>query len=212
MVPLFLSAFLTISCGRSDETTHHRFAVTREDGIDVAVTTGGPKYTGDLFLYEMVQELRFDEKVEESLLIRPWSFTMDEEGNFYVADAGNHRIAVFSADGTYLRSIGRQGEGPGDLFGPINVEIIGDQVRVPGGTGERTSYFNRNGRFVESLTFPRAGTYLRGKRSSSRMEWSPFSTSIGSMEVCNPGSESTSLKRRFHKKRRTRSLPFLTVA
>jgi hypothetical protein len=162
MVPLFLSAFLTISCGRSDETTHHRFAVTREDGIDVAVTTGGPKYTGDLFLYEMVQELRFDEKVEESLLIRPWSFTMDEEGNFYVADAGNHRIAVFSADGTYLRSIGRQGEGPGDLFGPINVEIIGDQVRVPGGTGERTSYFNRNGRFVESLTFPRAGTYLRG--------------------------------------------------
>jgi len=157
---VLLSVFL-LACGRSDRTADHQFSITHEDGVEVRVTTGGPKHQEDLFRYEMVCELRFDEEVEESLLIRPWSFTMDEEGKFYVADSGNHRIAVFDADGTYQRSIGQRGRGPGDLFGPIEVEIVAGMLRVAGAPGDQTTFFTLDGRFVESLRFDRATMSLR---------------------------------------------------
>lgn len=51
----------------------------------------------------------------------------DGEGNFYFLDAQLSEIKVYSADGEYLRTIGREGEGPGEFRGAFNM------FRVPGG-------------------------------------------------------------------------------
>jgi hypothetical protein len=51
----------------------------------------------------------------------------DDDGNFYLLDAQLSEIKVYSEDGEYLRTIGREGEGPGEFRGAFNM------FRVPGG-------------------------------------------------------------------------------
>jgi hypothetical protein len=51
----------------------------------------------------------------------------DGDGNFYLLDAQLSEIKVYSPDGEYLRTIGREGEGPGEFRGAFNM------FRVPGG-------------------------------------------------------------------------------
>lgn len=45
----------------------------------------------------------------------PAAVDFDSEGNLYVFDVGDLRVAVFSQAGDYLRSFGGRGEGPGEF-------------------------------------------------------------------------------------------------
>ncbi len=146
---------------RDDGNPSHSFRVFTENGISIAEDVGGPKYQGEIFEYEKVLELRFNPENEESLLIRPWMFIMDEDGYFYVADAGNHRIAVFNPEGLFERGIGREGEGPGDLFDPTRVFLHNDTLIIPDSPRGRTSLFRTDGTFIDVLSYPLAGYRLR---------------------------------------------------
>lgn len=46
---------------------------------------------------------------------------VDEKGNVYVADTGNHRISKFSPDGKFLLSFGKRGEKDGGFTGDLHV-------------------------------------------------------------------------------------------
>jgi len=50
----------------------------------------------------------------------------DDRGNIYVLDSQLNQVLVFSADGQYIRSIGRQGEGPGEFNRPSDLFITPD--------------------------------------------------------------------------------------
>jgi outer membrane protein assembly factor BamB len=54
------------------------------------------------------------ENVQASIGVAP-------DGKVYVSDSDNHRIQVFSADGTYIRSFGSLGSGPGQFTIPFDV-------------------------------------------------------------------------------------------
>jgi hypothetical protein len=51
----------------------------------------------------------------------------DADGNIYMLDAQLNEIKVYSEDGEYLRTIGREGEGPGEFRGAFSMFL------VPGG-------------------------------------------------------------------------------
>ena len=44
-----------------------------------------------------------------------------------MADGGNHRVQVFTADGRFIRTFGGRGTGPGKLLGPHALVIGKDQ-------------------------------------------------------------------------------------
>ena len=92
----------------------HGFRVFSEGGVPVALTTGGPRWTGEIFDFELHLCLQEDEE-DASTLYKPSGFDVDDRGWFYVADDGNDRIAVFDSAGRYVRAMGRSGEGPGEL-------------------------------------------------------------------------------------------------
>ena len=63
--------------------------------------------------------------------------TSDDQGTIYVLDAQLHEVMIFSPEGEYIRSIGREGEGPGEFRRPADMFLTPDgsvavMQRMPG--------------------------------------------------------------------------------
>jgi len=144
-----------VGCGeaREPESTHE-FTVTQEDGVTIARTTGGPKYEGELFVYEKVMEILPDPDRPETLFFRVGGRALDPDGNLYVVDSNANRISVFDAGGNWVRDIGRAGEGPGEFQFPNGIEHVGGLVRVPDMRRRGTHIFRADGEFVEFEHWP----------------------------------------------------------
>ena len=86
-------------CSSRSDRDEHVFRIYEEGSITIAETRGGPKYTGELFEYELVTEIREDPDRPESLLYNPDTIWIDESGTVFVSDYGNRRIVVFDQNG-----------------------------------------------------------------------------------------------------------------
>ncbi|MFQ5512504.1 MAG: 6-bladed beta-propeller [Candidatus Krumholzibacteriia bacterium] len=57
--------------------------------------------------------------------------TSDDDGNIYALDAQLNEVMIFSSGGDYLRSVGRQGQGPGEFQRPADLFLTaGGNVAV----------------------------------------------------------------------------------
>lgn len=148
---LVLSAALT-GCAVGENASSHEFTLTVEDGVELALTTGGPKYEGEIFTYEKVLEIRPDPDVEESFLYSPQWMTMADDGRVFVGDMGDEQVVVFSAAGDYLYRIGREGQGPGEFQSLTFVDVEGDVLWVD--DRFRRHSFQLDGTFIATDTLP----------------------------------------------------------
>lgn len=51
---------------------------------------------------------------------------VDADGRIYVLDADGHRLIVFAGDGSHLRTLGREGKGPGEISWPFGLTVKPD--------------------------------------------------------------------------------------
>jgi len=100
------------------------------------------------------EEFNYKEKDEfgEIRLFKPGRFAVDAEGNIYLGDDSDSAIKVFDSQGKYLRTIGREGQGPGEFTD------IGDIFLLPNGRllvidfqTRRTLFFSSEGQFLSSF-------------------------------------------------------------
>jgi hypothetical protein len=76
---------------------------------------------------ELEEEWRIGGEDDEEIFGVITAIVADAEGNFYLLDAQLNEIKVYDNDGEYVRTIGREGEGPGEFRGAFNMFL------VPGG-------------------------------------------------------------------------------
>ena len=73
---------------------------------------------------EFVKTIGDIESEDDNVLFyMPSDIAFDNQGNIYVLDSGNHRIQKFSADGKYIASIGRKGQGPAEFQYPSSLDV-----------------------------------------------------------------------------------------
>ena len=77
----------------------------------------------------------------------------DSEGNLYVVDEGARRVVVIGPDGNHVRTVGSQGEGPGEFSSPTAAAALDDgslvvwDFSLPGAF----EIFDAHGEFVRSV-------------------------------------------------------------
>jgi len=151
--------FSLLIFGSSCSKGGHSFRLVEEDGVTVALTTGGPKYEGELFIYEKVLELKQDPDHPESLIYLPSEITRDEQGYYYVIDSGDRRIAVFDNKGHYSHSIGRRGNGPGE-FNYLQLQSVrGGVISMFDRVLRRITRFRTDGTFIDITRTPALAGY-----------------------------------------------------
>ena len=93
-----------------------------------------------------------DESSEEYALTRVGGLALTSGGHLVVSQPQEGRLRVFDREGSFIRYIGRKGEGPGEFrWYPSSLTILGDTLWVSDG-GARMHAFNADGENLTTLT------------------------------------------------------------
>jgi len=87
------------------------------------------------------------------MLSVPWGVAVNERNEIVVADNGNHRIQVFSSDGTFLRSFGRKGDKQGEFnfLRGIALDVKNENILVVDRSNHRVQLFSEQGEYINQF-------------------------------------------------------------
>lgn len=170
---------LTLSWGCSKTPKESEWTATIEtvEGTKVITNPEEPKY-GD-FSFDLQEDLVIgDAKDEDYFFYRVTDLKVDEDGNIYVCDGGNRRVLKYNNNGKYVKTIGRQGQGPGEYSFPSRLFLDdGGNPCVQG--GRSFIYYDQDGNFQKQVKLKSfysrilpgpQGTFLGTTQPSPRAE------------------------------------------
>jgi len=87
-----------------------------------------------------------------SPLSLPTDVAVAPDGRIYVVDGNNDRIAVYSQEGKFLATIGKQGAAEGELNAPIGIDVDAKgNVYVADSGNSRLQIFSSTGKFIRQI-------------------------------------------------------------
>lgn len=131
-------------------------------GTTLAEITGSQKNLSEIYRTGAV---RFIPEVEitdasmagKAFFAQIFDIALDDQGNLYVCDYKEGNIKKFDAAGTFLETIGRRGQGPGEFGNPIEIEWSKGRLYVREQTNMRVSILDANCHFMKSVPIDIAG-------------------------------------------------------
>jgi hypothetical protein len=147
--PMLVLAF---ACSGRERSHLAAATIDTLPGGIVRVVSPGPTAWADTSGWKLVETLRIAGSIGDSTVINePMSLALDGEGRVFLADRNPAVIKVFGPDGHLVRTIGREGGGPGE-FKVGFIAVHGSSLVVHDPQQLRTSVFDTSGTFVKSWT------------------------------------------------------------
>lgn len=94
-----------------------------------------------------------DQTEDENQFFRfPMDIKINKKNSVYIVDSGNNRVQVFDRNGVFKQSIGRVGQGPGDLLTPgaVDFDTVGNLFTADHGN-YRIQVFDPQGKYLDSF-------------------------------------------------------------
>jgi hypothetical protein len=91
------------------------------------------------------------------------SVTVARDGTLYVSQPQERVVKLYDSSGRYLRSIGREGAGPGEFERPSTLGWRGDTLWVADPALTRLALFAPDGVFLRAITFSHASQLTAGR-------------------------------------------------
>ena len=149
-IVLFLSILIITICCRQQKT-EWKGTIKDVNGLTTVKNPKEPMYREDVFSLEEELSIGESEGSEEYMFSRIRTIAVDEEERIYVLDYRESHIKVFDRNGEYLRTIGKKGEGPGELNRPRSLSINQNELMVLE-ISRRLSFFSHEGEFLRNLS------------------------------------------------------------
>jgi hypothetical protein len=149
LLPILALAWSACSGAKAGESLANIRTETLPNGV-TRVMSEGPTAWAAGQPASLVEEVRFQgEDGTPSELGEPRDLAVDALGRIYVVDGKPAAIKVFAPDGQYIRTIGREGEGPGE-FRIAFIAIRDEHLVVQDPRVSRLSVFDTSGKFLRS--------------------------------------------------------------
>jgi DNA-binding beta-propeller fold protein YncE len=125
----------------------NRFLYVADTGLDqVLVYDADPPYK---FLRTIGKPSSKHDLTTPGDFARPTNVAVDKDGNLYVSDTFNDRIEIFDADGTFIRTFGKAGDGPGYFARPKGIAVDADgHIWVADAVQDRVQVFTPEGQLL----------------------------------------------------------------
>jgi hypothetical protein len=124
-------------------------SIETRDGVSIIKNPKDPMSTKMPALLEEELALGGPGSDEAATLSRPFRLLVDDGGNIYVLDIQAANIKKYGADGHLVMTIGRPGQGPGELQGPLSIQLTrGKELVVDCVMSSRLVYFSLEGAFL----------------------------------------------------------------
>lgn len=161
-----LASFAVVLTGCGDRSdVGPRGSVQRADssGVEIVRSSGRDRPL-DWTLEEVLRIGPADEGPEAFFRVDDDGIAVDAEGRIYVLDDGAVEVKVFDRDGTHLRTLAREGEGPGEMEEPVSLFVSPDgEVSVLAQDKRAFVRFAPDGSVLEEVRLP--GVAARTARS-----------------------------------------------
>jgi hypothetical protein len=104
---------------------------------------------------------------EETMFSRVRDIEVDGQNRVYVLDSKASHIKIFDESGEYVRTIGKQGQGPEEFSRPYGMSLIGPDLIAVEDMGTRMiKFFDLDGHYVKSLITAKMRMFARATFSS----------------------------------------------
>ena len=146
----FVLAYILAGCGGAEASNLAEAVVDTLPGGVQRVTSSGPTAWSDSGGITLTEAARWSgEDGTTSEIGQPQSLAVDEAGRIYLVDTKPAVIKVFTPDGSLIRTIGGEGEGPGE-FRVGFIAVRGGALVLHDPRLARTSVWDTSGVFRKS--------------------------------------------------------------
>jgi hypothetical protein len=92
---------------------------------------------------------------------------IDDQGEIYALDRKDAKISVFDSRGVLLRTIGKKGQGPGELQGPREIQVTPQkEIMITDSSARQLVFFTLQGQFLRNVSTARLQFFNRPRADS----------------------------------------------
>ncbi len=122
-VSLGLPALIFVATVTASAQAKWKGTIVKEGDVTVVKNPKEPLYKTPVLELKDDLSIGGPDAQGDSALDQVRTFVVDDAGTIYVLDQQASHIKVFDASGKYLRTIGRKGQGPGELEYPMTLSL-----------------------------------------------------------------------------------------
>jgi DNA-binding beta-propeller fold protein YncE len=124
----------------------NRFVYVADTGNDVVDVFDADNYK---LLRQIGKPGMKHDQTDPGTFSLPEGVAVDRDGNVYVTDTFNNRVQIFDADGKFISTFGKNGDGPGNLERPKGIAVDCDgHIWVVDAAQNLVKVFDQQGRLL----------------------------------------------------------------
>ena len=137
--------------GCQKQTSAWQGTITEDNGVTLVKNPKEPIYESEVF--KLKEELAISEtpEREEVIFSQIRSIDVDKSGRIYILDQGEAHVYVFDPDGNYIKSIGKKGQGPGELHMPFTMTVTNNQKLMVEDFRREINFYTLEGDFIREI-------------------------------------------------------------
>jgi len=170
LIGLFL--FFSISAeAKENQKPVWKGTIAKEGEVTVVKNPKEPIYQDPILTLKEDLIVGGSKAQGESAFSRAWRIAVDSDEAIYVGDSKQACVKVFDKAGVYSRTIGRRGQGPGEMALVESISVNPNNQELIVGDANKLIFFDLQGRFKRNLVLRGLATHASLDRQGNVFAW-----------------------------------------